>query len=89
MELIEILGFAATVIILISFLLKGEMKIRIVNSFGAALFAVYGIIIGAWSVWVLNIALMIVHAIYLLKAPKKRRPMPEQKAVDFSGKEEV
>lgn len=87
MEPIEILGLIATFIILISFLLKGETKIRIVNSFGAAIFAVYGIIIGAWSVWLLNIALMIVHIVYLLKMPRKKKS--KTVSVDFSRDSEV
>ena len=37
----EVIGVCASVIVLISFLLKGEEKIRIVNLIGAILFVVY------------------------------------------------
>jgi len=74
MEQIEILGIIATLFVLVSFSLKGELKIRLVNSFGAMLFVIYGVAIQAWSIWILNIALLIIHIYYLTKAPKKKEP---------------
>jgi len=63
----EILGIIASIIVLISFLMKGERKIRIINIFGALFFIIYGICINAFSVWFLNGALFIIHIIKLLK----------------------
>lgn len=63
----EILGTLASVIVLISFLMKGETKIRLVNIVGAICFVVYGIMINAFAVWFLNGALCIIHIIKLLK----------------------
>ena len=63
----EIIGTFASVLVLISFLMKGEKKIRIVNIFGAITFVIYGILIGAFSVWFLNGALCLIHLYYLLK----------------------
>jgi len=71
MDKIEILGLVATLFVLASFSLKGELKIRFVNSFGAMLFVVYGVLKGAWSIWILNIALLIIHIYYLTKPAKK------------------
>jgi hypothetical protein len=78
MELIELLGIFAGLFVLGSFVLRGEIKIRVVNSFGCALFATYGIIIGAWSVWILNVCLMIVHFYYLIKSRKKKVDVKEE-----------
>ena len=58
---IEILGTIASVIVLLSFLMKGETKIRIVNILGALMFVIYGISINAFSIWFLNGMLIIVH----------------------------
>jgi uncharacterized membrane-anchored protein YitT (DUF2179 family) len=69
---IEIIGLIASVFILVSFLFRNELLIRLVNSIGATLFVIYGVIIGAWSVWILNIALLVVH-IYFLTKPKKSK----------------
>lgn len=63
----EILGIIASVIVLLSFLMKGEKNIRIVNIFGAMCFVIYGIMINAFSVWFLNGALCIIHLYKLLK----------------------
>jgi hypothetical protein len=63
----EILGTIASVIVLLSFLMRGEKNIRLINIFGALCFVVYGIMINAFSVWFLNGALCIIHLYKLLK----------------------
>lgn len=63
----EILGTIASVIVLISFIMKGERNIRLVNIIGAICFVVYGIMINAFSVWFLNGALTLIHIYKLLK----------------------
>lgn len=68
---IEVLGTIASIIVLLSFLMKGEVKIRIVNIIGAIIFVIYGILINAFSVWFLNGALCIVHLYKLLKLNRK------------------
>ena len=64
---LEVLGTIASVIVLMSFLMKGEKKIRLINILGALMFVVYGISINAFSVWFLNGALILIH-LYKLKA---------------------
>jgi hypothetical protein len=63
----EILGTIASVIVLFSFIATEEKRIRIINIFGAALFVVYGLLINAFSVWLLNGILILVHSWYLFK----------------------
>ena len=63
----EFVGTTASIIILIGFTLKGEQRIRAVNVIGAALFALYGFAIKSFSVWFLNAALIVVHAIRIYK----------------------
>lgn len=64
---IEILGTLASILVLISFMMKNEKMIRSVNIIGAIVFVVYGLCIKAFSVWFLNGALCLVHSYYLLK----------------------
>ena len=64
---IEVLGTIASVVVLMSFLMKGELKIRVINIIGAVIFVIYGILIDAFSVWFLNGALCIVHLYKLFK----------------------
>jgi len=63
----EIIGIVATLFVLVSFLFTSEVRIRQINIIGAVIFVVYGIIIGAISVYVLNGALIIIHIYKLYK----------------------
>lgn len=67
---VELLGTIASILVLISFLMKGERKIRIVNIFGALIFVIYGLIINAFSVWFLNGSLLLIHIYKLYKLKK-------------------
>lgn len=63
----EIIGLLATVLVLASFIARGEKRIRTINIAGALLFAVYGFMIGALSTWLLNGVLVLIHIKYLTK----------------------
>lgn len=63
----EILGVTASLLVLVSFLMKGERKIRVVNIFGAVMFVVYGCYIKSFSTCFLNAMLVIIHTVKLLK----------------------
>ena len=67
----EIVGIAATLFVLLSFLMKKVETIRLVNIIGAALFVIYGYLIGSLSTWLLNGALIIIHSVYLYNAKRK------------------
>lgn len=64
---IEALGIVATLIILLSFTRTKASEIRIVNSIGAAVFVVYGILIHALSVWLLNAVCILINIYKLIK----------------------
>lgn len=67
---IEVLGTIASILVLVSFMMKDEKTIRSVNIIGAIIFVIYGICINAFSVWFLNGALCLVHIYRLLKLNK-------------------
>lgn len=69
----EIIGLAASCLVLISFLLKGEKKIRFVNSIGCIVFIIYGILINALSVWLLNIITLIVQIVKVIQLSKQEK----------------
>lgn len=54
MENIEVIGMLATLFILISLMQNDEKFLRFLNMIGSSLFVIYGLRIGAWSVWILN-----------------------------------
>lgn len=68
----EIIGVVATLFVLLSFVVNGEIKIRCINIVGAAIFVVYGLLIGAMSVWLLNGILIIVHLYKLIKHSRRQ-----------------
>jgi len=63
----ELIGLLAGIFVLISFLFKDVRTIRLFNIIGAAVFVIYGILINALSVWLLNGILIFVHLFYLTK----------------------
>lgn len=65
--MVEALGLTATGIVLLSFLLKGEKYIRLVNIIGAVLFVIYGYFITSLSNMILNSALVAVHLYRIFK----------------------
>ena len=72
----EWLGLAAAALVLVSFLMKDERTIRIVNIVGASVFVVYGFTIHSASVWVMNLALIAVHIVRLCRC-KKSNAIPD------------
>ncbi len=67
MEPIEWIGIIASVIIVISFFMKDIYWVRMINIIGAIMMVIYGIVIGAMSVYILNGMLVLVHIYYLVQ----------------------
>lgn len=65
--LTEWIGYAASLGVLVSFLMKDIKVLRVVNSVGCALFVAYGLMLGSIPVIVTNVAILFVNAYYLLK----------------------
>lgn len=63
----EAIGLIATCFVLLSFLMRQERRIRLVNIVGAALYCVYGCTIHSISTVVLNGTLIFIHIYFLTK----------------------
>lgn len=68
---VEAIGLIATCFVLASFLVSGEKWIRTINIGGASLFVIYGAMLQAPSVWLLNGILFFVHIYKLYRLKKK------------------
>ncbi|WP_026478777.1 YgjV family protein [Alkaliphilus transvaalensis] len=66
-ELLEWLGYAASILVAISLLMSSIVKLRIYNLVGSALFAVYGFAIGAFPVGLINTFIIFINIYYLFK----------------------
>lgn len=61
-------GYAASVFIVLSFVLKDLQKIRLVNMIGCICFVVYGIFSGwLWPIIIPNALLCVIQGYHLLK----------------------
>lgn len=63
----EAIGLVATLLVLASFLINDMRLVRTINMAGAAFFVAYGLLIGAFSTWLVNAILVFVHCYYLVK----------------------
>ncbi len=65
MNWIEILGTFASVLVALSLTIKNIKGLRILNTFGAMVFSVYGLLIGSWPVFGLNTFIILINLYYL------------------------
>lgn len=72
MNLIEVLGIIASVIVAVSLTMKNIRWLRWVNLFGSGLFAAYGFMIQAWPVFGLNAFIVLINAVYLVQLSTTR-----------------
>lgn len=73
MDSIELFGFAASVIVAISLMMKNIVKLRIANGIGCAMFSAYGFIIGSMPVALMNGFIMFVNIYYLVKIYQEKK----------------
>ncbi|MDR4988228.1 MAG: hypothetical protein RG741_05255 [Bacteroidales bacterium] len=66
-SILHIIGYVASIIIALSMTMSSIVKFRIINLAGASLFCVYGILIGALPVALLNGFIAIVDIYYLVR----------------------
>lgn len=64
---IEWIGYIGSVIVLISLMMNSIVKLRWYNLTGAAIFSVYGFIIGALPVGILNLLVTLINIFHLVK----------------------
>jgi hypothetical protein len=63
----EFIGYAASLLIAISLMMKSLIRLRVLNAVGAVIFVVYGLLIRAYPVALLNGLIVIIDLYYLLR----------------------
>lgn len=61
----ELLGYMASVFVAVSLMMRSLVKLRVINLVGAVLFTVYGLIIAAYPVAIVNGFIVLVNIYYL------------------------
>ncbi|WP_299007240.1 YgjV family protein [uncultured Shewanella sp.] len=72
-NVIEMLGYLASVIIAVSFMMKDIIKLRCLNCTGCLLFSLYGVLIDAWPVAAMNGFIALVNLYHLFKIYLRKR----------------
>ena len=67
MDYIELVGYAASAFVLLSFVMKEMTKLRLVNIVGCAFFITYGVLLASWPIIITNSAIVLVNVFYLMK----------------------
>lgn len=68
----EWLGYVASLIVLVSLLMSSVKRLRWINMIGSLVFAVYGFLIGALPVAVMNLGIVIINSFYLYQMYTKK-----------------
>ncbi len=72
MDLFEIIGYIASVLVAISIGVNSVIKFRWINLAGAATFSLYGFLIHAYPVGILNGIIAVLDAYYIVKIYRKK-----------------
>jgi GNAT superfamily N-acetyltransferase len=63
--MLELFGYVASALVVISLMMSSIIRLRVANLIGAAAFAVYGLLIHAYPVAVVNGAIVLINLYYL------------------------
>jgi len=67
LPLIEVIGYLGSVIVAVSLMMSSIVKLRIINLIGSLIFSIYGFIIGAVPVGLLNGFIALVNIYYIFE----------------------
>jgi len=70
-EFSEYVGYLASLLVLISFLMKNMTYLRLVNTLGCIVFIAYGVLLPSIPIIITNAAIVMINSYYLLKGRKK------------------
>jgi hypothetical protein len=67
----EWIGYLASLVVLISFLMKNIVRLRIINIAGCLLFIWYGYLLAiSWPIIITNAAIVLINGYFLFKSGK-------------------
>ncbi|MBR3725432.1 MAG: hypothetical protein IKN11_08620 [Bacteroidales bacterium] len=78
----EVVGTIAAIVILVSFVLRGEMKIRLLNMVGFVFFVWYSFMISNFVLGFMGVAVVLVHCVqvwHMIKESRTKRALEKEK----------
>ncbi len=70
--MLEMIGYVASAVILVSLLMSSVKKLRLINLAGSMIFAVYGFMILSYPTAVMNLGIVAIDLYYLIKLQKTK-----------------
>ena len=70
--LYELIGYAASTLIVVSLLMSSILRLRLIGLVGAITFTVYGLLIAAYPIAVANGAIIFIHVFHLTRMLRQR-----------------
>lgn len=79
--IIEMIGYLGSVLVLVSFLMASVVKLRVINSVGGLIFAVYALLIRSYPTALMNFCLVGINLYYLarLRHPDRHYSLIQEK----------
>ncbi len=65
--MVELIGYAGSVLVVLSFTMRRIVPLRLVSVAGAVITSAYGLLIQAWPVLITNLIIVCIHAWYLYR----------------------
>ena len=63
----EYVGYIASAFVLLSFVMKRMLLLRVINVIGCSFFIWYGIILQSWPIVITNVAIVLVNAWFIIQ----------------------
>jgi len=70
---VEFIGYAASAFVLLSFLMKRMIMLRIINVIGCSLFVIYGILLWSFPIILTNVAIVLVNTYFVVRILGKQK----------------
>ena len=61
----EYIGYLASLLVLVSFLMKNMVRLRWLNTLGCMVFIAYGLLLQSIPIIITNAAIVVIHSYYL------------------------
>lgn len=71
--IVEMIGYIGSILVVISVLMSSLVKLRVINSAGALIFAIYALIIKSYPTALMNFCLVAINAYYLVRLKRQER----------------
>ena len=70
---LEIIGYLAMFVTVLSFLFKDQMELRLANAVACLLWVAYGVCIDSYPIIIVNLIIYVIHIVWVYKNRKTKK----------------